>query len=410
MIRSERIEFPSAEGHMLAARLDMPAARPRAFALFAHCFSCSKDVFAASRIAQGLAERGVAVLRFDFTGLGASQGEFANTNFSSNVDDLVAAADWLRATHQAPRLMIGHSLGGAATLVAAARVPEARAVVTVGAPSSAAHVEHNFLADVPEIESRGEKTVRLAGRPFTIKRQFLEDVRAQNVRDAVAGLHRALLVMHAPLDQTVGIENATEIFVAAKHPKSFVSLDGADHLLTRREDAVYAAEVIAAWASRFALDPLPLDPPAPSVQPHGVIAMETGRGRYQNYIVAASGVTLADEPLDLGGDATGPTPHELLSAGLAACTTMTLRMYAERKGIDMGALRVEVVHERRSRAEAGLAPSPEDLPISVFTRTITLPQGLDDAVRQRLLEIADKCPVHRTLTEGAVVFSALAPA
>lgn len=407
MTRSENVSFPGAFGDTLAARLDLPAGKPLAFALFAHCFSCSKDIFAASRIAAGLAARGIAVLRFDFTGLGASEGEFANTNFSSNIDDLIAAAAWLGATHQPPALLIGHSLGGAAVLAAAARIDGVRAVATIGAPASAAHVEHNFLSDVQDIETAGEKRVQLAGRPFTIKRQFLEDVRAQNVQAAVAGLKKALLVLHAPLDQTVGLENATEIFAAAKHPKSFISLDGADHLLTRREDAAYAAEVIAAWASRFLELPARPAPPKPSSTPHGVVVAETGEGRFQNHVVVAGHTLLADEPLDVGGDDTGPSPHEWVAAGLGACTTMTLRMYAERKGLALGPLHVEVLRTQEKAEALGVAPRADGRPIDVFERRITLPPGLDEETRQKLLEIAEKCPVHRTLSHGSVIRTAL---
>jgi len=248
---AERLEFTGAEGHKLAARLDQPEGAPRAYALFAHCFTCGKDVFAASRVAQALTEHGIAVLRFDFTGLGASEGEFANTNFSSNLADLVAAADCLREHHAAPSLLIGHSLGGAAVLGAAARVPEVKAVVTIAAPSDPHHVTGLFHQHLDEIEEKGEALVQLAGRPFRIKQQFVEDAAEHNLKAQIAGLKRALMVMHAPGDDTVGISNAMEIFTAAKHPKSFVSLDSADHLLTRREDAVYVANLIAAWAERY---------------------------------------------------------------------------------------------------------------------------------------------------------------
>jgi putative redox protein len=250
MVDSRKVTFPGFDGGNLAARLDLPSA-PRSFALFAHCFTCGKDIVAASRIAAGLAARGIAVLRFDFTGIGSSEGEFANTNFSSNIGDLVAAANYLRLSHSAPTLLIGHSLGGAAVLAAAARVPEATGVVTIGAPSSAAHITRQFAAHVNEILEKGTAQVSLAGRPFTIARQFLDDVSEQHVVDAVANLRKALLVCHAPRDEIVNIDNAGAIFAAARHPKSFLSLDTADHLVTRREDAVYLAGVIAAWASRY---------------------------------------------------------------------------------------------------------------------------------------------------------------
>lgn len=250
-MHSEKQEFPGADGHKLAARLDAPDGPVRAYALFAHCFTCGKDVFAASRIAQALTEHGIAVLRFDFTGLGASEGDFANTNFSSNVQDLVAAAAFMRTSLKAPEILIGHSLGGAAVLAAAASIGEVRAVVTVGAPSDPSHVNNLFGAQLGVIEAEGEAQVQLAGRPFTIKRQFLLDAAEQNLNASTAGLRRPLMVMHSPHDRTVGIDNALHIFQAAKHPKSFVSLDDADHLLTRREDAVWVAGMIAAWSARY---------------------------------------------------------------------------------------------------------------------------------------------------------------
>ncbi|WP_426212418.1 alpha/beta hydrolase family protein [Massilia sp. TWP1-3-3] len=250
-MQSERKDFPSADGQNLSARLDAPDGPVTAYALFAHCFTCTKDVFAASRIAQGLAQQGIAVLRFDFTGLGASEGEFANTNFSSNVQDLVAAANFMRETMQAPRLIIGHSLGGAAVLAAAAEIAELKAVVTIGAPSDPSHVTKLFGAQLDAINANGEASVQLAGRAFTIKRQFLLDAAEQNVDEKTAHLQRALMVMHSPQDRTVDISNALHIFTAAKHPKTFVSLDDADHLLKRKEDAQWVAQIIGAWCARY---------------------------------------------------------------------------------------------------------------------------------------------------------------
>ena len=253
-MRAERPGFPGANGAMLAARLDSPDGAVRAYALFAHCFTCGKDVFAASRIAQALTDHGIAVLRFDFTGLGASEGDFANTNFSSNIADLRAAAAYLRVHHAAPQILIGHSLGGAATLAVAGDIPEARAVVTIAAPSDPSHVMHLFGAQADTIAAEGEAQVRLAGRPFRIRQQFLDDIADQALQPKIAALRKALLVMHAPGDTTVDIDNAMRIFQAARHPKSYISLDDADHLLTRREDAVYVANLIAAWSGRY-LDP-----------------------------------------------------------------------------------------------------------------------------------------------------------
>jgi uncharacterized OsmC-like protein/alpha-beta hydrolase superfamily lysophospholipase len=393
---SEKITFPNAQGQQLAARLDSPPGRARAFALFAHCFTCSKDVFAASRISRALAERGFAVLRFDFTGLGASEGEFANTSFSSNMHDLVAAADYLREHHEAPRLLIGHSLGGAAVLAAAERIPEAVAVATIGAPADPGHVAH-LLADArAEIEARGEAEVVLGGRAFRVQKQFLEDIAGQRLSDQVSRLKRALLIFHAPRDEVVGIDNAGAIFQAARHPKSFVSLDDADHLLTRREDAVYVAEVLAAWASRY-LPPVAEIAPRLKTADGEVVVAETGEGRFAQIIQAGRHTLHADEPEGVGGDDTGPGPYDLVLAGLGACTSMTLRMYAERKGLPLESVLVRLRHDKVHAKDCADCET-RDGKIDEITRELTVTGDLDDEQRQRLLEIADKCPVHRTLT------------
>ncbi|MFT5488790.1 MAG: putative OsmC-like protein/alpha/beta superfamily hydrolase [Paracoccaceae bacterium] len=393
-VTSTKIEFPGALGETLAARLDSGPGAPRAYALFAHCFTCSKDVFAATRIAEALAGQGIATLRFDFTGLGASDGEFANTNFSSNVDDLVAASDYLRAHHAAPAILIGHSLGGAAVLAAAGRVAEAKAVVTIGAPSDPGHVSHLFSGDIDKIEADGVAEVKLAGRPFTLKKQFLEDIAGQRLADGIAAMRKALLVFHAPRDDYVDISNAAEIFGAAKHPKSFVSLDDADHLLTRKDDAIYVADVIAAWVHRY-LDAEAVSDPDEAVA--GVVTVtENGIGKFGQDISVGPHLFHADEPPSVGGRNTGPTPYQLLSAGLGACTTMTLRLYAGHKKIPLERVSVDVRHNK-THAEDCESCETRDGKVDTFEREITLEGDLDAETRQRLLEIADKCPVHRTL-------------
>ena len=315
--RAIRMTFAGSLGHALAARLDLPSADVRAHALFAHCFTCTKDIVAARHIAAKLASLGIAVLRFDFTGLGSSEGEFQNTNFSSNVEDLVLAANHLRTHYRAPAILIGHSLGGAAVLAAAHRIPEAKAVVTIGAPSDVAHVLHHFQAHLDDIERDGVANVTLAGRTFPISRGLVEDAKGQAIEHHVANLRKALLVMHAPRDQTVGIEHATAIFTAAKHPKSFVSLDSADHLLSDSQDAAYAAEVLAVWASRY----VPQDEENAGEDRHdGVVVAETGAGKFQNAIAAGRHRLLADEPASAGGLDSGPSPYDYLAAALGACT------------------------------------------------------------------------------------------
>ncbi len=392
---SVRVDFPGSLGHPLAGRLDTPDNTPRAWALFAHCFTCSKDTKAAAYIARALADAGFGVLRFDFTGLGDSGGDFSNTHFSSNVDDLVAAADWLRAERGAPALLVGHSLGGAAVLAAAHRIADARAVATIGAPCDPAHVTHQFGPDLSLIEADGQARVKLAGREFTIRRSFVDDISGQPQVERIRALRRPLLVLHAPLDRIVKIDNARHLFEAALHPKSFVSLDGADHLLTRVADSRYAAGVIAAWASRY----LPEAPaaPKPEALEHGtVFVSERGTGNFAVSIQAGRHTLVGDEPASVGGDDAGPSPYELLLAALGECTVMTLRMYARQKQWPLEDTRVTLTHNKIHAADCADCETREGK-IDRIERVIELIGALDDAQRARLMEIADRCPVHRTL-------------
>ena len=385
----------------MAARFDRPVGPIRGIAVFAHCFTCSKDSLAARRVSAELAKLGVAVVRFDFTGLGGSDGEFASTDFSSNVEDILLVVSFVEARFGRVDLLIGHSLGGAAVLCAASRIEGLSGVVTIGAPADAEHVIGNFHADVDRIETEGEAEVRLAGRPFRIRREFIEDVRQARIEDHLAKLRVPLLIMHSPIDATVGIDNASRIFTAARHPKSFVSLDKADHLLTSERDARYAAGVIAGWfAPRLALEE-PSEPDGESVE-----VAETGGGKFQNALRMGRHHVFADEPTAVGGLDSGPSPYDLLSGALAACTSMTLRMYADHKGIELGRISVRVGHDRihakdcedctdETRGAGGK--------IDRFTRTIAITGLLDDALEAKVVEIANKCPVHRTLERGAAV-------
>jgi len=403
-VSSEKITFTGALGEPLAARLDAPPGSPKAYALFAHCFTCSKDIFAASRIASALAQHGIAVLRFDFTGLGASGGDFANTNFSSNVGDLVAAADWLRETYEAPALLIGHSLGGAAVLAAAPQIAEAKAVATIGAPADPEHVAENFGAARERIEADGEAEVTLAGRQFRIKKQFLDDIASSTLEAAIAGMHKALLVFHGPRDEYVGIDNASKIFVAAKHPKSFISLDDADHLLTRHEDAAFVADILAAWAARY-LDEAPAgeEEVAPALEHGEVLVEETGAGKYTNTVRTDAHTIVMDEPTSVGGLDSGMNPYDVLLAALGGCTSMTLRMYAERKGLPLDKVAVRLTHEKIHARDCDDCESTEGK-VDLIDRELEITGDLDPVQRQRLLEIADMCPVHRTLeSESRIV-------
>jgi uncharacterized OsmC-like protein/alpha-beta hydrolase superfamily lysophospholipase len=431
---AEQFDFFNAEGLRLAGLLDNPAGEVRAYALFAHCFTCGKDIHAAKRIAEGLTALGIGVLRFDFTGLGSSEGEFANTTFSSNVADLVAAADQLRKVKSAPSILIGHSLGGAAVLAAGSAVPEARAVVTIAAPSDPAHVAGLFKDRHAEIDAHGEVEVKLAGRPFRIRRAFLDDVAEQELSGRIADLRKALLIFHSPTDDIVGIDNASRIFAAARHPKSFVSLAGADHLLSRRSDAAYVANVIAAWAERYLDMALPdevpvgapqgaplvgaLDPDrdrtatrAAATTAHGdggpgvVTVRETRQGRFQQEITAGAHRFLADEPVDAGGGDSGPNPYDFLLAALGACTAMTLRLYAERKVLPLDRVMVRLRHTKVHAADCETCETKEGM-IDRIERGIVLEGQLDGQQRTRLLEIADKCPVHRTLTSEVDIATA----
>lgn len=400
---TERIEFTGHDGALLAARLDLPKGPHLATAIFAHCFTCGKDIPAARRIAGRLAAAGIAVLRFDFTGLGHSEGEFSNTSFTSNVDDLVAAHRYLQDRNMPAALMIGHSLGGAAVLKAASVLESVTAVVTIGAPFDPAHVTHNFSDALPEIEEKGAAAVMLGGRAIEIGQKFVEDVSAVKLAESIARLNAALLVLHAPRDAIVGVENASNIFAAAKHPKSFVTLDGADHLIGAPEDAEYVANVIATWAERY----LPMTRPAPPPgAPEGVVRVSEAdsKGFLTDINTGDGHHLLADEPLAYGGTNRGLSPYGLLCAGLGACTSMTIRMYARRKGWPLESVSVDVQHDKVHAQDAETTIGAK---IDTWRRRITLTGPLKDEQRMRLLEIADKCPVHRTLERSSRVITEL---
>ncbi len=407
---SEKLTFTNAAGEELAARLERPAGEPLGWAVFAHCFTCSKDGRAATRVGRALAERGWAVLRFDFTGLGNSEGDFGRTNLSSNVDDLVAAAQELTRQGGAPTLLVGHSLGGAAVIAASRRLPSVKAIATIGAPSDPAHVE-GLLADAPAlIEEQGEADVQLGGRTFRLQRQFLEDLRAHSLTEILAASEAALMLFHSPLDNIVGIDHAQTLFEAARHPKSFVSLDGADHMLSDAKDAEMVAGVLASWAARFldapATEPDSEAPTGPSVGPGEVLVSE-GSQRHAQNIVAGAHTLVADEPVSVGGRDAGPTPYDLLLSALGACTTMTLRMYADHKGWPLDHVAVRLKHDRIHAQDCETCES-ETGKVSRIERELHIEGDLDDDQRARLLEIADRCPVHRTITHEKQMVTRLA--
>ncbi|BED88734.1 osmotically inducible protein C [Pseudoalteromonas sp. MM1] len=396
----QKVSFKSGDLE-LAGQLERPAGDVKFYALFAHCFTCGKDIAAATRISRALTQQGIAVLRFDFTGLGNSDGDFANSNFSSNIQDLVAAADHLRTHFDAPQLLIGHSLGGAAVLAAAEHIPEVSAITTIGAPSDAQHVTHNFEAHLEEINAAGEAKVSLAGREFTIKKQFIDDI-AKYDKSHISKLKRALLVMHSPIDATVNISEAEKIYSSAKHPKSFISLDNADHLLSNKNDADYAATMIANWATRY----VKYEQNSYSAKlENGKVLVEEKDHIFTQHVSTKDHTWLADEPLKVGGSNLGPDPYDHILAGLGACTSMTLRMYASLKKLPLDHVKVELEHTRDYYQDCNNGECTQNL--EAITRKITLRGDLTEAQRQRLLEIADKCPVHKTLHNSPIVVSEL---
>ncbi len=396
------VTFTNANGVTLAGRLEMPAGRVRAVALFAHCFTCTANSHGARRVSVALAERGIATLAFDFTGLGKSEGDFADSHFAANVADLVAAAAYLRAALAAPAILIGHSLGGAAVIAAAHDIPECTAVVTIGAPFDPAHVLHQLGDQVEAVRALGVAEVTIGGRPFNVSATFLDAVEGQDQRTRLATLKRALLVLHAPLDTTVGVENAAEIFGAAKHPKSFVSLDGADHLLTFQAPAAYAAAIIAAWVEPYLPAPDAIDSPA-----EGHVRVSSTAAKFTTLVDAAQHSFLADEPVKVGGTDLGPTPYDLLLSALGTCTSMTIKLVADREKIPLERVSVLLDHQRCHSADC--AEAGEGRPkIEIVERVLTLEGDLTEAQRARLLVIADKCPVHRTLESHPVIKTRLA--
>lgn len=402
----EKLTFTNADGRQLAALLEKPYTTPKAYAIFAHCFAGSKTLGIATGISRALAAKKFAVMRFDFTGLGNSEGDFANTNFSSNVSDLLSAAGFLK-THYAPAdLLIGHSLGGAAVLAAAAKMPECEAVATIGAPADPKHVSRLFAGHWREIETEGRATVELAGRRFTITKQFLDDIKVQAQRQRIANLRKALLILHSPVDEVVEIDNAAQIFKAAKHPKSFISLDQADHMLTDPRDVEFAADTIAVWARRYVINKLQAKSiPRPVLTDNEVRVEETG-SPYTNAIYTSEHQLVADEPAPTGNDL-GPDPYRLLLAALGACTSMTLRMYAQRKNLPLEKVSVRLRH-RKVHARDCEDCLTQDEKLDHIRREIILDGELDAVQRQRLLEIAEKCPVHKTLDQGAEILTELA--
>ncbi|PRX54327.1 bifunctional alpha/beta hydrolase/OsmC family protein [Flagellimonas meridianipacifica] len=401
----QKITFGNKEGQQLVGRLELPADRhPHNYAIFAHCFTCTKNLMAVKNISKALSSNGFAVLRFDFTGLGESEGDFADTNFSGNVNDLVAAADFLAENYEAPTLIIGHSLGGAASIFAAAEIESIKAVATVGAPSNPVHVKHLFKSGLEEIVATGEAVVNLSGRDFKIKKQFVDDLETKSLPETAKALRKPLLIMHSPQDDTVGIKNAEEIYTAAHHPKSFVSLDGADHLLFNKEDSLYVGEVISGWAKRYLPIMERIDYSLRTK--HQVMASLDATDEFTTPMKVGNHYMLADEPESFGGNDFGPSPYEYVSAGLSACTVMTVQMYVKRKGWPLENIEVHTSYSKTHAEDCEHCES-ESAKIDTFHREIKLTGDLDEKQKTRILQIADKCPVHRTLHSETKVITKL---
>jgi putative redox protein len=401
----KKLEFKNKEGQTLSARLDLPIDRkPLAYALFAHCFTCSKNIKAIAHISRALTREGFAVLRFDFTGLGESEGDFADTNFSSNVADLILAAEFLKSNYDAPKILIGHSFGGAAVLQAAARIPSSAAVVTIAAPADPTHVKRALGSTIEEIERQGEADVNLAGRTFKLKKQFLDDLKFSSMQATLQNLNKALLILHSPLDETVGIENAAQIFQTARHPKSFISLDKADHLLSNPDDSLYAGALIAAWALKYVATPQK-DERKHDTADNRVIT-QIGKSGFVTEIRVNGHSLVADEPISAGGTNLGPTPYDFVLAGLGACTAMTLRMYADRKDWPLETVTVRLNHQKIHAGDCQSCETKEGM-LDQIEREIELAGPLDDPQKARLIQIANRCPVHRTLNSEIIVRSKL---
>ncbi|MBU3027212.1 bifunctional alpha/beta hydrolase/OsmC family protein [Zobellia galactanivorans] len=401
----QKVRFGNKDGQDLVGRLELPANRhPHNFAIFAHCFTCTKNLTAVRNISKALTSNGFGVLRFDFTGLGESDGDFENTNFSGNVEDLIAASDFLEKNYQAPTLLVGHSLGGAAVIFAADKINSIKALATIGAPSNPIHIEHLLKEGIPEIEKSGKAVINLSGRDFTIKKQFLDNLQHKPLSQILGQLRKPILILHSPQDTTVAIKNAEEIYVAARHPKSFISLDGADHLLSNKRDSFYAGEVISGWAKRYLeIDTTRKEEPKTK---HQVVASLDHDDGFSTQMKVGNHFLTADEPVDVGGNDFGPSPYELVSAGLSACTAMTIQMYAKRKAWIIDNIEVHTSHNRSHVADCKDCES-DGSKIDTFEREIKLTGPLDEKQKKRILQIADKCPVHKTLHSQIQVITKL---
>ncbi len=401
-MNTENLIIPTKNGLSLSAKLELPAnGKVAQYAIFAHCFTCNSNLGIVRHISRNLTSRGIAVLRFDFTGLGQSEGEFAATNFSNNVSDLLDVNAFLKLNYKAPELLIGHSLGGTAVLMAAFDLPNIKGIATIGSPSNPAHIKKLLNYDSKKLQNSDAFEVNIGGRPFEIQKQFIDDVEQHDLLKKIKGLKKALLILHSPQDMIVEVKNAAELFHNAFHPKSFVSLDGADHLLTRKEDALYAADVIGAWASRYV--DLQIEEDAKiSTEGEQVVVHLNLEDNFTSQIFTEKHQLIADEPKNIGGDDLGPSPYELLNSAIGACTVMTLKMYAERKKWDLKEVFVYLSHTKKP-AEEIQSEKPLSGRIDVITKQLKFVGNLDDAQKEKLKSIASRCPVHKTVVGDVII-------
>ncbi|MGM0636282.1 MAG: alpha/beta fold hydrolase [Bacteroidota bacterium] len=406
-MEQKKITFKNKKGETLAGKIFLPVDRkPHSYAIFAHCFTCSKNLKTVKNISNGLTEEGYAVLGFDFTGLGESEGDFSETDFSHDIEDLIQAADYLKENYQPPNLIIGHSLGGTASIYAAKEIESIKAFVCIASPYQPKHVKHLFKADMDQIEKDGEAEVDVGGRNFKIKKSFLDDLEERSKENFLADIKKSFLVLHSPQDKIVAIENAEKLYKDAKHPKSFISLDGANHLLTDKQDSLYAGKVIAGWAMRY----LDIELNQPKIKSnHAVVAHLNQHDNFTTEMKLGNHYAKADEPKDVGGSDFGPNPYELVAGGLAACTAMTLQLYAKRKEWNLTDVEVHINHskEHKKDSRSTTEKDAKNPKLDQFERKIKLKGDLDEKQKKRLLEIANKCPVHRTLHSEVEVKTSL---
>lgn len=397
-MNTQELKIKNRDGVELSATIDFPSnQKPSQIAIFSHCFTCTSNLNAVRNINRALTQNGFAVVRFDFTGLGKSGGDFKNSHFEANVEDLVDVHQYITENYFAPEFIVGHSLGGSAAIVAAHKIPALKAVCTIGSPADVEHTTKHFKSQVKELEDNGETQVTIGGREYSVNQNFVDGFKKHKLPEIIKSLKKPILIFHSPIDEVVGVYNAQEIYENAMHPKSFVSLDDADHLLSKKEDSLYVGNVISSWVSRY-LPKKQKEKQDP--EKHQLVAnLNLVEDKFTTSISTDDHTLLADEPVSLGGDNFGMSPYELVSAGLAACTTMTLKLYAERKKWSLKDVKVYLSHAKEKNEQGET--------VDVFKKEIEIKGAVDDTQKDRLIEIASKCPVHKTLVNTSQIYTVL---